>query len=102
MEKLQNGIYVCGRFIELTREERVNRETGAKETVDYVIITTGGRRGTFAIKFDPSAISRDAFRLLDNMTWGDYFYGKIRLSTFQNTVYYTLEDVFSSYSDEVD
>lgn len=100
MEKLENGIYVSGHFIELTREKRKNNETGTEENVDYIIVTVGGRRGTFAIKFDMSTLSRDAFRLLDNMTLGDEFLGKVRLSAFNNAVYYTLEDVFSPDSFE--
>lgn len=93
LSELDRGIYASGQFIELVREERVNKETGAKENADYVIITTGGRKGTFAIKFDVSALSREAFGWLNGMKLGDDFFAKVRVSAFQGAVYYTLVDV---------
>lgn len=94
--EFDNGIYAAGQFIELIREERVNRETGAKENADYVLITTGGRKGTFAVKFDPSVIPQEAYRRLLDMKLGDDFLGRVRLSAFNNAVYYTLEDVLEA------
>lgn len=91
-----NGIYAAGQFIELIREERVNKETGAKENADYVLITTGGRRGTFAVKFDPSSLPQEAYRRVLDMKLGDDFFGKVRVSAFNNAVYYTLEDVLEA------
>lgn len=90
---LENGIWAKGHFIELAREERVNKDAGTKENVDYVIVTTGGRRGTFAVRFDASEISRDAFKLLSDAEIGDDVLLKVRLSAFNNAVYYALEDV---------
>lgn len=94
--EFDNGIYAAGQFIELIREERLNKETGAKENADYVLITTGGRKGTFAVKFDPSAIPQEAYRRLLDMKLGDDFFAKVRLSAFNNSVYYTLEDVLEA------
>lgn len=90
---LDNGIWAKGRFVELTREERVNKDTGVKENVDYVIISTGGRRGMFAVRFDGSQISREAFMLLSDADIGDDLLLKVRLSAFNNSIYYALEDV---------
>lgn len=93
MDILQNGFFVVGQFIELTREERVDRESGVRSNVDYAIISTGGRRGIIALKFSPESISREAFGILSDAKLGDCIFAKVRVQGFNNAVYFTLEDV---------
>lgn len=92
MNLSENGIYAVGQFIELTRERRLDRESGVETNVDYAMITTGGRRGVFGVKFDGQSLSRDAFRVLSDAALGDSVVFKLRLTAMNGTVYYSLDD----------
>lgn len=90
---MEKGIYLVGCFIELSRENRVNRETGERTNADYVTITTGGRRGVLAVKFDANDISREAFTVLNDLSLGDDVVCRVTMSCMNNVVYYRLVDI---------
>lgn len=90
---MERGIYLVGCFIELSRENRVNRETGEHADVDYVTITTGGRRGVLAIKFNANDISREAFAVLNDLSLGDDVVCRVTMSCMNNVIYYRLTDI---------
>lgn len=95
MKISDSGIYAIGQFIELTREKRIDREKGVETVADYVMITTGGRRGVFGVKFDAQSIPTEAYRTLSNAALGDDVALKVRLTAMNGTVYYSLEDAVS-------
>lgn len=88
----ESGLYAVGHFIELTREERIDQKTGMKTNADYALISTGGRRGIIALKFDPAVLPVEAFKTLSNAALGDEIAFKMSLSCMDKVIYYRAED----------
>lgn len=82
---LKAGIYLLGLFIETSEEVRKNGDA-----VNYVTITTGGRKGAISIRYVPTPDKVDFF---GECELGREVFLKVSVTGFKDAVYYSLEEI---------
>lgn len=78
----ENGVYVLGVFIEASSETRNGKK------VDYISLTTGGRKGAISIKYDGN--DSDFREVVDGLEMKDLVLCRVRPTAFKDSIYYSL------------
>lgn len=84
---MKAGVYLLGLFIETSEETRKGGDV-----VNYVTITTGGRKGAISIKYLATPENKAFF---GDCELGQEVFLKVSPSGFKDSVYWTLEEIVS-------
>lgn len=82
---MKAGVYLLGLFIEISEEQRRDGNV-----VNYVTITTGGRKGAISVRYVPTPDKQAFFA---DCELGQEVFLKVAPSGFKDSVYWSLEEI---------
>lgn len=84
-ENIELGFKIAATFIEASYE---SDPRDPRKTNGYLLLTIGGRKGAFNVKFDPA--DGDIAEFLEDVRMGDELFASVQVSAFRDAAYFSL------------
>lgn len=84
-ESIEYGFKIAALFVEATTE--IDPKDPRKQN-GYMLLTVGGRRGAFNVKYDPE--DGEIGEFLENLRMGDEVFASVSVSAFRDSCYFAL------------